>query len=275
LANIPDALIDLLEIASFVYAADSAISRGGRVDAQMGAQWRRRFRFVIPVRSPALWSSSGVTSSLVETLSFLSEDDYHFEFQRLAGRRATTDYFELADAGAVGFAPDEVALFSGGLDSFAGAIEEVAIGGKKVALVSHRSSANIADTQNYLVSQLLARFGPRRILHVPIRMTLDAGVTKEYTHRTRSFLFVALGGVTARLFGKTRCCFFENGVTSLNLPSIGQAVGARALRRDGWPGALRSIRPSGPAALNRSTQSRTTCSVTPPTSAAAVRLPPS
>ena len=202
LANIPDSLIDLLEIASYVYAADSAISRGGRMDAQMGAQWRRRFRFVIPVRLPALWSSSGVMSSLVETLSFLSEDDYQFEFQRLVERPATTDYFELPDADVVGFAPDEVVLFSGGLDSFAGAIEEVATGGKKVALVSHRSSAKIEDTQNYLVSQLRARFGPRHILHVPIRMTLDAGVTREYTHRTRSFLFVALGAVTARLFGK-------------------------------------------------------------------------
>ena len=33
----------------------------------------------------------------------------------------------------------------------------------------------------------------------------------------------------------------------------------------GWPGALRSIRPSGPSrALNRRTQSRTICSPTPP-----------
>ncbi len=230
LANIPDGLIDLLEIASYVYAADSAVSRGGTMDAQMGAQWRRRFRFVIPVRLPALWSSSGVMSPLVETLSFLSEDDYQFEFQRLVERPATTDYFELPDADVVGFTPNEVVLFSGGLDSLAGAIEEVANQGKKVVLVSHRSSPKIEDTQNYLVSQLRARFGPRHILHVPIRMTLDSGVTREYTHRTRSFLFVALGAVTARLFGKTRCCFFENGVTSLNLPPIGQVVGARASR---------------------------------------------
>jgi hypothetical protein len=81
LANIPDGLIDLLEIASYVYAADSAISRGGQMDAQMGARWRRRFRFVIPVRLPALWLSSDIMSPLVETLSFLSEDDYQFDFQ--------------------------------------------------------------------------------------------------------------------------------------------------------------------------------------------------
>jgi hypothetical protein len=42
LANIPDVLIDLLKIASYVYAADSAITRGGRADAQMGMRWRRK-----------------------------------------------------------------------------------------------------------------------------------------------------------------------------------------------------------------------------------------
>src|SRR5512132_4420094 len=78
LANIPDVLVDLLKIASYIYAADSAIPRGGRTDAKMGARWRRKFRFVLPVRLPHLWSSDPVSSALVETLSFLSEDDYTF-----------------------------------------------------------------------------------------------------------------------------------------------------------------------------------------------------
>lgn len=41
------------------------------------------------------------------------------------------------------------------------------------------------------------------------------------------------------------------------------------------PGALRSISPDGPSALNRSTQSRTICSPTPPTRTASVRVRPS
>ena len=57
LTNIPDVLVDLLEVAGYIYAADAAISRGGETDAQMGARWRRKFRFVIPVRQPDLWSS--------------------------------------------------------------------------------------------------------------------------------------------------------------------------------------------------------------------------
>src|SRR5918993_2740679 len=58
---------------------------------------------------------------------------------------------------------------------------------------------------------------------------------------------------------------------------IAAASAARcaSLSRDGWPGALRSISPSGPSALNRSTQSRTICSVTPPMFAASARDAPS
>jgi hypothetical protein len=56
-ANIPGVLIDLLEVASYIYAADSAIPRGGPTDEQLGKRWRRKLRFVIPVRQPNIWSS--------------------------------------------------------------------------------------------------------------------------------------------------------------------------------------------------------------------------
>jgi hypothetical protein len=59
LVNVSDVHADLLEIASYVYAADSAISRGGKTDSRLGAMWRRKFRFVIPVRQPTLWSTDG------------------------------------------------------------------------------------------------------------------------------------------------------------------------------------------------------------------------
>ncbi len=125
LANIPDVLVDLLEVASYIYAADSAVPRGGTTDAKMGARWRRKFRFVIPVRLPDLWSSDAVSSALVETLSFLSEDDYEFEFRPLKNPPTVTNYFEFPDAEGTAFTPDEVILFSGGLDSFAGTVEQL------------------------------------------------------------------------------------------------------------------------------------------------------
>jgi hypothetical protein len=126
LANVPDALVDLVEIASYIYAADSAISRGGPADAEMGIRWRRRLRFIIPVRLPNLWSADPVKSALVDTLSFLSEDDYAFEFRALDVVPPVSSYFEFLTSDKNGFIADDVILFSGGLDSLAGAIERIA-----------------------------------------------------------------------------------------------------------------------------------------------------
>ncbi len=62
------------------------------------------------------------------------------------------------------------------------------------------------------------------------------------------------------------------GPASIACTSAARCV---SFSRDGFPGALPLISPSGPRALNRSTQSRTTCSVTPPIMAASVRDAPS
>lgn len=230
LTKIPEVHLDLLEVASYVYAADSATARGGRTDAQMGKRWRRKFRFVIPVRLPKLWSSESISSALVETLSFLSDDEYAFEFRRLGNPPAVETYIEFPDADTASFSPDEVILFSGGLDSFSGTVEELVTHGKKVALVSHQSASKIVGAQQYLVDQLKQRFGSDRVFHVPVWVNLVGDSNSEPTHRTRSFLFAALGAVTARLFERDRIRFFENGVVSLNLPPVAQVVGARATR---------------------------------------------
>jgi hypothetical protein len=122
LANLSDVHADLLEIASYIYAADSAISRGGKTDSRLGALWRRKFRFVIPVRQPQLWSSDPVIAALVETIGFLSDDDYEFEFCLLEAPPAVESYFPLSGTKDAKFTPDDVILFSGGLYSFAGAV---------------------------------------------------------------------------------------------------------------------------------------------------------
>ena len=98
LTNLPDLVIDLLELAAYVYSADWATSRGGEVSRGMGAEWRRRFRFVIPVRRPELWSSPPVLDALSETLGFLTDDEYQFEFEEHRGSPpGVQDYLELED----------------------------------------------------------------------------------------------------------------------------------------------------------------------------------
>ena len=230
LVNIPDRLIDLLEIATYVYAADGAISRGRKTDSEMGARWRRTLRFMIPVREPAFWGSEPVSAALTETLSFLSDEQYAFDFQRFDTPPSVVEYFDFPPTEDATFSPEEGILFSGGLDSLAGAVEEVLSHGKRVALVSHRSAAKIASVQKHLVKLLSSRAGRGRVLYLPVLATLTEDLNREPTHRARSFLFAALGTVTAHLFGVGGIRFFENGIVSLNLPPVRQVVGARATR---------------------------------------------
>ena len=66
-ANMDPVLVDLIEIATYVYCADQAATRGGPTSQDFGAAWRRQFAFHIPVRLPDLWSSRPVRSALCDT----------------------------------------------------------------------------------------------------------------------------------------------------------------------------------------------------------------
>src|SRR5262249_23548258 len=149
----PALLLDLIEIASYVYCADQAISRGGAAQRGMGADWRRSFRFIIPVRNPEHWNSPAISEPLCATLSFLSEDDYAFEFEKATNPVPRQSYLEFGDTSGTAFKADEVILFSGGLDSLSGTIEELSTTAKRIALVSHHSSTKIYDYQKYLISE--------------------------------------------------------------------------------------------------------------------------
>jgi hypothetical protein len=230
LTNVPDALTDLLEIATYIYCADASVRRGGSNMAQFGKDWRRQFRFVIPVRLPELWSSAAIATALSETLSFLSDDFYAFDFCKLREPVAFQSYLEINGNEGSGFKPDGVVLFSGGLDSLAGVIEELSGSERRVALVSHRSAPKIASHQRDLIDKLKMHFGSQRLFHVPVWIRRRQAIGPEFTHRSRSFLFAALAFVVARTFNLLRFQFFENGVVSLNLPIVPHELGARASR---------------------------------------------
>lgn len=227
-ANISPVLIDLLEIATYVYCADQATTRGGRAAQDYGARWRRRFRFHIPVREPDLWASAAVSKALTVTLGFLSDDEYEFTFNKLAKPPPVDQYLDFGPGG--GFEAEEVLLFSGGLDSLGGAVQEAVVAKRSVALVSHRSSPKIASRQKVLVQDLGTYCTSKKLFHVPVWVNKEKALGKEHTQRTRSFLYASLAVVVARIFDLWRIRFHENGVVSINLPISPQVVGGRATR---------------------------------------------
>jgi len=74
LASLPNILADLLEVATYVYAADRLVVRGGQTAPHLGANWRRNLRFVIPVREAERWSAPEVKESLEHLLGFMSDE---------------------------------------------------------------------------------------------------------------------------------------------------------------------------------------------------------
>jgi hypothetical protein len=129
---VPPPFADLIEIATYVYVADQSHTRGGGAGVEdMGANWRRRLHFEIPVRCPDLCRGSDIALALRDTLSFLSEDEYSFAFRRYKKPPPPELFFNFAASGDA-VRPESVILFSGGLDSLGGAVQEVVVDGRPV-----------------------------------------------------------------------------------------------------------------------------------------------
>lgn len=230
MANLPHVLHDLLEVATYVYVADQATSRGRTNSFDYGHSWHRIFRFRIPVREQPRWSDPAVKELLEDTLSFASGDTYSFEFVPQESKKYP-EYLMYRTESDPNTEYNAVVLFSGGLDSFTGAIDEWLGQGNLPVLVGHVSNPKVASLQDRLRKYMegLKRPGPSP-LHVPIRINKIKELTHDKTQRTRSFLYASLGTIIARMFGLDRVKFYENGIVSCNLPFDGQAPQARLTR---------------------------------------------
>jgi 7-cyano-7-deazaguanine synthase in queuosine biosynthesis len=224
-------LIDLIEIAGYIFAADCATSRGiGWTEGKSIESWERDFQFIMAVREPSFWSRDEVQRTLIQVLQFLSNDKYSFEFRQLTKEQPQQLYLEFNNLEDWPFYNvDRVLMFSGGLDSLAGAVETAANGGNLV-LVSHRPVSTMDKRLRQLFEELRQTYPAVQMLHIPVWIYKDKDLGREHTQRTRSFLFSALGTVVAESVRANGVRFFENGVVSLNLPIADEVVRARASR---------------------------------------------
>ena len=228
--SVPPKFHDLLEIATYVYSADQVIKRGADDVDSFGDGWRRDLHFVVPVRNPDFWNSPEVQDTLCSTLGFLSDDQYQFDFVQLEQDHQFQEYLEFNDTQQMYGMPEQVVMFSGGLDSLAGAIDEVVNQKRRVVLVTHKSTSKLNKRHKTLEDMLAEKAGD----NVPHRITVRVHKTKElnheYTQRSRSFLYMSIGATIAKMLRLNSVRFYENGVISLNLPVCAQVVGGRATR---------------------------------------------
>lgn len=229
--DLPDVLADALELGAYVFCADRLIKRGG-ADASrgIGSEWQRHLKFRIPVRCPEVWDRPDVRSALVDALSFLSGDRFTFEFSAASAPMSLEPFLGFGDRKAQVIRPDKVMLFSGGLDSLAGVARDVIGAGQRAVLVTHQSANAIIDLQDQLSSQIERRTAERQIFYLPVRLRRGHDQPCEHSQRLRSFLFASLGMAYARMFGLNTVDFYENGITSFNLPVSEHVIGTRASR---------------------------------------------
>jgi 7-cyano-7-deazaguanine synthase in queuosine biosynthesis len=229
--RLPDRVLDLLEIAGYLYAADRLISRGSRSAVEYHG-WARQLHFIIKVRDFNFWNNPAVQNKLAEALVFMTGDkEYKFTFQP-GHSTPPTGLFD--DPGIV--LPEEgdvsVMLFSGGLDSLAGAIELLESSKDVVCLVSHQSGQpGTIKTQNSLFAALKEIYHDR-VRHYRFKCSLVSTLNKavEETQRTRAFIYTSIAYAIASSQHQTGFYVHENGVTSINFVRRQDGINARTSR---------------------------------------------
>lgn len=231
-ARLPNRVRDLAEIAALVYAADQSCKRAGGVTIDYGDQWYRSFRFEIAVRDLDFWTRTDVLDCLSDTLGFLSDETYEFAFSKMISPPQFQDYLEFDAKTADPEPVDRVMLFSGGLDSLAGAVDEVLVNRRRVGLVSHKPVDHLAKKQRELVGEIAHRAKDPKLkpLHFPVLANRIGELYGDHTQRSRSFLYASLAAAVAGYFGLDEIFFYENGIVSINLPLCAQEIGGKATR---------------------------------------------
>jgi hypothetical protein len=211
--TVPDRAIDLARLAAAAFAADQI---KGRLQG-----FSRSFDLRVHLIDPAAWSDE-LLADLADLLSSLTADDWHLEVLRDMSEAHPT-----ADAEKEWDQPRRVALLSGGLDSFAGAVLSSA--NEATLYLGHWDQSAVKKAQN-AVKAWFASAG-RPIEYEQVRFAINAQQGKvERTTRSRSLLFMALGVALAAGRGAHLVEVPENGHTSLNPPLGPERGGALSTR---------------------------------------------
>ncbi|PWW43428.1 MULTISPECIES: Qat anti-phage system QueC-like protein QatC [Paenibacillus] len=217
--------LDILYISLFVFGADRIAPRNKAYDA-----WTREINLYIPVLELEKWNKS---KNLLESmLNYLSGDIWKIEFRK---RELTKNEIKIQgifseNRNRTIINVNRMCMFSGGLDSFIGAIDTLEIQESNVLFVSHYGGGKgVKEYQDALRGKLLKEYNLDENQFFSFHAAARNGL--EDTTRTRSFMFfchaIALG----------TCCneniellIPENGLISLNIPLTNSRLGSSSTR---------------------------------------------
>ncbi len=216
--------LDLLYISLAIFAADRIIRRDDGYD-----NWSRNIKIYIPVLNLKVWNDN--RKLLEEMLNFLSGDTWNFEFRKRSLTLIEISHKEKMEKSKEKIEDyDQICMFSGGLDSFIGAINLLETGKKNIMFVSHYGGGKgTKEYQDILKEKIIEKYDLKISNFNQFFAKVVNGV--EDTTRTRSFMFFSHAIALATMLNKKVDIIIpENGFISLNIPSTLSRIGTSSTR---------------------------------------------
>jgi 7-cyano-7-deazaguanine synthase in queuosine biosynthesis len=210
-------LLELLQAAAAAYTADVRVPRSSAYDS-----WTRDISLHLGVEDASRWQEAQAT--LARILGFLTGDHWSVS---VTGGLAVQQPALPRPRQPLTANPEKVSLFSGGLDSFIGALNLLTQGTPTVLCGHYARGGGTGKSQNTAIQAI--RTHTRQ--HVPyIRYAVGPrggdNRASEITTRGRSIIFLATGALTASALGARTLVVPENGFISLNVPLTPARVGS-------------------------------------------------
>src|SRR5579871_3641368 len=217
--------VDLLNATMAAYTADVRVPRQSGYDG-----WTRDIVLYLAVAEITGWAKG--TRLLEEILSFLTGDHWSVQVRQVPVNstalrpRAVRHKYELSTT--------SVCLFSGGLDSYIGAVDLLEQEPHPIALVGHhaKGGGSTSASQNKAIAAVRQFYPEARTPFLRLWVSPPKGTsrTSEITTRGRSILFFGLGITVASSLRNARLNVPENGLISLNVPLTASRLGSFSTR---------------------------------------------
>jgi len=201
--------LDILFFSIYIHLIDNLLPR----DKLAVDNWQREIQIKIPVSKPLRWNQN--VDKIVESLDFLTGDEWNIEFYELGKAYFLNEELDLADSIQV----ENICLLSGGLDSLVGAIDLIQAS-DHILFVSHFDGAG-ANSNNQKDIFDTFESNTEKTIYLSQFHVYDGEVFYEVHDgnlRARSLLFLGFALFHAVNFNVKQIFLPENGLISINIP---------------------------------------------------------
>ncbi len=207
---------DIIDVAVAIFAAD-------RVCIEDFFSLSREIQIDLPLRNPNIFNNSAIIDQLKDLLNWGTGSIWTFNFLKRGNKRSVEKSSSLTFPNDI----KEVALWSGGLDAFAGLIQRKnKFPNEDFALIGTGAS-NLSLGKQKKVREILPNNirDKTRLYQIPIRWKGVAEEDKNRYMRSRGVVFALIGSVVAYNQKLTELFIYENGTGAFNLPYNSSSIG--------------------------------------------------